>query len=139
MSRRGNDARARDRRHRAAVALRSQTSANSEVERQSNSPSGEQVQREPGHAPPTTSKSASTPSTWNSIPATPPKRAPRKRVDVDVATLRQLVVDRKAAAMAVDVEVQRLRRLGAGWAQIATGLGVSRQAARQRFMDTPDH
>jgi hypothetical protein len=62
-----------------------------------------------------------------------PKRTPRRRVDVDVDSLRRLVVTRNAAALAVEVEVRRLRRLGAGWPAIAEALGVSRQAARQMY------
>ena len=48
-------------------------------------------------------------------------------------SLRRLVVTRNAAALAVEVEVRRLRRLGAGWPAIAEALGVSRQAARQMY------
>lgn len=133
MSRRGNNARARDRRHRAAVALRSQTSARSDVGRQTDSPADEEDLREQRHAPPVTRKPASTPPTWNSPPITRPRRAPRKRVLVDMDPLRELIVGRNAAALAVDVEVRRLRRLAANWSEIAEALGVSRQAARQKY------
>lgn len=52
---------------------------------------------------------------------------------MDLDPLRQLVVGRDAAALAVDVEVRRLRRFGANWPDIGQVLGVSRQAARQRY------
>jgi len=47
--------------------------------------------------------------------------------------LEGLVNGREAAAVAVDIEVRRLLRLGASWPQLAVALGVSRQAARQRY------
>jgi hypothetical protein len=50
-----------------------------------------------------------------------------------VDPLRELVVGRNGAAVAVDVEVRRLRQLGAGWPEIAEALGVSRQAAREKY------
>lgn len=119
MSRRGNDARARDRRHRAAVALRSQTSLRSDVDRQSDISASDEELGEQGHAPP--------------VARTRPRRARPRRVDVDVDPLRELVVGRNGAAVAVDVEVRRLRQLGAGWPEIAEALGVSRQAAREKY------
>ena len=42
------------------------------------------------------------------------------------------------AARAVDKEVQRLRRVCANWPAIASALGVSRQAARQRYAASHD-
>ena len=50
-----------------------------------------------------------------------------------MARLEGLVNEREAAAVAVDAEVRRLRRVGANWPQLAVALGVSRQAARQRY------
>jgi len=47
--------------------------------------------------------------------------------------LAELVRVRSAAAAAVDDEVRLLRALGVSWPAIATALGVSRQAARQRY------
>ena len=47
--------------------------------------------------------------------------------------LAELVRARTAAAAAVDDEVRSLRALGVSWPIIATALGVSRQAARQRY------
>lgn len=51
----------------------------------------------------------------------------------EVEQLRGLVAERDAATIAVDREVNRLRRLGTSWPDIAEALGVSRQAARQKY------
>ena len=61
------------------------------------------------------------------------RRARRQKANFDPARLLDLVAAREAAAAAVDTEVRRLRRLGASWPQLAAALGVSRQAARQRY------
>jgi hypothetical protein len=55
-------------------------------------------------------------------------------VSTELEHLRDLVSAREAAAAAVDAEVRRLRHRGANWPEIANALGVSRQAARQRFL-----
>lgn len=47
--------------------------------------------------------------------------------------LAELVRVRTAAAAAADDEVRSLRAQGVSWPTIATALGVSRQAARQRY------
>jgi len=47
--------------------------------------------------------------------------------------LAELVSARTAAVAAVDDEVRSLRAQGVSWPTIATALGVSRQAARQRY------
>lgn len=47
--------------------------------------------------------------------------------------LAELVSARTAAAAAVDDEVRSLRAQGVSWPTIGTALGVSRQAARQRY------
>jgi hypothetical protein len=50
-----------------------------------------------------------------------------------VARLVVLVEDRQVAQRAVDAEVAWLRGVGADWATIGRALGVTRQAARQRY------
>jgi len=54
-------------------------------------------------------------------------------MELGLTRLEELVVEREAAAIAVDAEVRKLRRLGVGWPQLAVALGVSRQAVRQRY------
>lgn len=54
-------------------------------------------------------------------------------MELDLTRLEELVNGREAAAVAVDAEVRKQRRLGASWPQLAVVLGVSRQAARQRY------
>ena len=132
MSRRGDDARTRARRHRAAVALRSQTA------RAADDPSPADTAglglRLRGCAA-AGSRSIS-PRELETQPARAPSaaRRPRRRqANFDPARLYDLVAAREAAAAAVDTEVRRLRRLGASWPQLAAALGVSRQAARQRY------
>jgi hypothetical protein len=62
-----------------------------------------------------------------------PNRDP-KRVAEDEAVdgLRQLVVLRERIEREIDAEVDRLQGWGFNWPTIARGLGVTRQAARQR-------
>lgn len=55
--------------------------------------------------------------------------APRVAATVDV--LRELVQRRGQLEKAIEWEVDRLTEAGVGWPQIASALGVSRQAARQ--------
>jgi hypothetical protein len=112
MSRRGIDARARDRRHRAAVALRSRSSARGAGQGQPSSPDGERA-AEQEQALSAEVGSTKHPTSWGSLRMTRPKRKARRRAVVDLDPLRQLVVGRDAAAQAVDVEVRRLRRFGA--------------------------
>jgi len=50
------------------------------------------------------------------------------------SALEHLVEQQHAAEEAVELEVNRLVSLGLGWPQIAHALGVSRQAARQRWV-----
>jgi len=70
----------------------------------------------------------------SATPAPIPTRKPRRRrTDLDLTRLEEVVIAREAATDAVDAEVRRLRRLGASWPQLAVALGVSRQAARQRY------
>lgn len=45
-----------------------------------------------------------------------------------------LVENLREADAAVEREVDRLVRVGVGWPMIADALGVSRQAARQRWL-----
>ncbi len=63
-------------------------------------------------------------------------RAPRARrgADVNTAPLAALVGERRIVEEAIGAEVGRLRRRGVDWAAIGRALGVSRQAARQRYM-----
>lgn len=48
--------------------------------------------------------------------------------------LEVLVERHRQAAAAVEQEVDRLVQVGVGWPLIAETLGVSRQAARQRWL-----
>lgn len=59
----------------------------------------------------------------------PPSPAPLAAPTVD--TLRQLVERRDHLERTISCEVDRLAEAGVGWPQIASALGVSRQAARQ--------
>lgn len=67
----------------------------------------------------TTTTPAATPATGTPIAAT--------------TTLRSLADEVRRASAAVDAEVARLRAAGLGWPQIGAALGVTRQAARQRY------
>jgi hypothetical protein len=133
MSRRGAAAKVRDRRHRAAVALRSQTSERSAADGRSSTSASENDHAGQGPEPVAADRSASNPQTSAPPLKARPRRIPRRGADFDLDPLRQLVVGRDAAARAVDVEVRRLRRSGAGWPEIAEVLGVSRQGARQKY------
>lgn len=53
--------------------------------------------------------------------------------DRPVPDLVRLVARRAEADAAVAAEVHRLHRAGASWTVIGRALGVSRQAARQRY------
>ena len=48
--------------------------------------------------------------------------------------LAQLVAQQRDIDQAVDDEIARLVDLGVGWPVIAGALGVTRQAARQRWL-----
>ncbi|MBA2768183.1 MAG: RNA polymerase subunit sigma-70 [Sporichthyaceae bacterium] len=61
------------------------------------------------------------------------RKPPPDAIHDALEQLRELVAQREEATVAVDREVNRLRRLGARWPDIAGGLGVSRQAARQKY------
>jgi hypothetical protein len=61
--------------------------------------------------------------------STAPPAAPVAVPTVD--TLRRLVERRDHLERTIDCEVDRLAEAGVGWPQIASALGVSRQAARQ--------
>lgn len=63
-------------------------------------------------------------------------RALARRVAVsDVEDLTELVELRVEVDRALDVAVAGLREAGASWTEIGRGLGISKQAARQRFVD----
>lgn len=135
MSRPSEDARTRVRRHRAAVALRSQTvRAADDLSSADSDGSGFgfgsdvslSLRGLPVHQP----ESSPEPVSAASLP---PRRPRRRRATFDPARLYDLVAARNAATAAVDAEVRRLRRLGASWPQLAAALGVSRQAARERY------
>ena len=137
MSRRGDDAKARDRRHRAAVAQRSESSARTGPTMAAIAPALDVDAQPvvPAHS------AAETPMTPAGVaterPPSPRRQKVRRRqqpvVSTDLERLRELVSLREAAAAAVDEAVRRLRRRGANWPEIANALGVSRQAARQRY------
>jgi hypothetical protein len=50
-----------------------------------------------------------------------------------LGALRQAVAHQAAAQHAVETEVVRLIRGGRSWTDVAAGLGISRQGARQRY------
>jgi|GEM_PF-6646141 len=136
MSRRGRDAKARDRRHRTAVAQRSESSARTGpalAAAPANDAEAEPV------APAQPAAEAPARAATVVVPRSPSllRQKVRRRQQLVVATelehLRNLVSAREVAAAAVDDEVRRLRRRGANWPEIANALGVSRQAARQRY------
>ena len=56
-------------------------------------------------------------------------------MDLEEALARVAETDNRVSLAAVEVEaaVKRARDQGASWAQIGTALGVTKQAARQRF------
>ena len=54
----------------------------------------------------------------------------------DVECLRDLVALADEVDRATDVAVAGLRRVGYSWAEIASRLGVTRQAAQQRWGNT---
>lgn len=63
-------------------------------------------------------------------------RALARRVAVsDVEDLTELVELRVEVDRALDVAVAGLREAGVSWTEIGRGLGISKQAARQRFVD----
>jgi hypothetical protein len=59
-----------------------------------------------------------------------------KRMAEDEATLRlrRLVDQRKVIDQEIDAEVDRLEGWGFSWPAVARALGVTRQAARQRYV-----
>ena len=69
-----------------------------------------------------------------------PHRLDARQVYVRIAgpsltrPLAELVQRAAEAQAAVDAEVERLVAAGVGWPTIATALGVTRQAARQRWL-----
>ena len=67
-----------------------------------------------------------------------PERSPEAADATVTAHLVQLADLRLNAAAAVDAEVQRLAEQGVGWGEIGRALGVSRQAARQRYGEHED-
>jgi hypothetical protein len=138
MSRRGRDAKARERRHRAAVALRSESSATTGLAMASVARASD-VEAKPVVATHSAAESPERPAAVATARAPSPRRQKVHRrqqpvVPSELEHLRDLVSAREAAAAAVDDEVRRLRRRGANWPEIGDALGVSRQAARQRFL-----
>jgi len=138
MTRRGQDAKARARRHRATVTIRSR-SARKASAAPPPSPAKSDTTNTSSRLPPvaatTPNAEGGTPSKASGAPARParPRNPPATAVREAVDQLRQLVAQREAAAVVVDRDVSRLRRLGASWPDIAQALGVSRQAARQKY------
>ncbi len=140
MTNRGRDAKARDRRRRADVALRSRSArAGLEVPPP---PAPAKVEANASEIPtsavpeafPRASRPAASPAVGRMRRRVGREAKPKARGVGDlVEHLRGLVTDREAATIAVDREVARLRRLGAPWPDIAAALGVSRQAARQKY------
>lgn len=139
MTRRGQDAKARGRRHRAAVTIRSQSARRASVASpQSPAPTATTITSSwvpPPVATTTVPPEGGTPSRPSSAPVrrVRTRRPPPDAIRDAVERLRGLVAQREAATVAVDREVNRLRGLGTRWPDIAEALGVSRQAARQKY------
>jgi hypothetical protein len=55
------------------------------------------------------------------------------------AHLAELIEERRRIELALDEEIERLRRAGLGWPAIARALSVTRQAARQRYQRSSDN
>ena len=139
MTRRGQDAKARARRHRAAVTIRSQSARRASLvspQAPAPTPTGKTSTRVPPPVAaaiiPPTKKAPGRPSRAPVRRVRTPKPPPAA-IRVAVEQLRELVAQRESASLAVDREVNRLRRLGASWPDVAKALGVSRQAARQKY------
>jgi hypothetical protein len=141
MSKRGRKSRARDARQRARIAQRTQTVTEREIDDllPPQLSSVDQAQRTGVPTAATEPVSSSSPErrgheseTVSTIPrrSVDPRRA---RPTIDTSRLAELVAARDAAQKSVDDEVGILRRFGADWAAIGRALGVSRQAARQRY------
>lgn len=64
----------------------------------------------------------------------PDLQAARDPTAEATARLRRLVEQRMRIAHEIDVEVDRLHGWGFDWPTIASALGVTRQAARQRHL-----
>lgn len=136
MSRRGRNKKSRDRRHRAAVALRSQSSTTKGPAKADDETARAGTSKPPLErlAPPAVSSSSSTTPIGRAVDRGPlPHCRAHKPSGSDLQTLSELVVARETATKAISDEVRRLRKLGVNWADIGTTLGVSRQAARQKF------
>lgn len=131
MGRRGEDARARARRHRASVTLRSRT-ARVAVDEPEIRTGAWRLDVQPSQSPAPAQREAMPPASATLAPI-PTRKPRRRRTDLDLTRLEGRVIAREAATVAVDAEVHRLRRLGAPWPQLAAAVGVSRQAARQRY------
>ena len=138
MSQRGRDAKARDRRHRAAVAQRAESSARTGLVMAPAAPAND-AEAEPVAPAHSGAETQARPATVV-VPRYPGPRMQKVRrgkqpvMSTELEHLQSLAIAREAAAAAVDAEVRRLRRRGANWPEIASALGVSRQAARQRYL-----
>lgn len=58
---------------------------------------------------------------------------PSPEIDRVLVFIAQKCGVRDAALMAIDYNVKRARDMGATWEQVGAALGVSRQAAQQRY------
>ena len=67
-----------------------------------------------------------------------PATTPGRVVPQEVRDVAEAVDRLRAAEAAVETAVLRARRAGASWNDIALPLGVSRQAARQRYARLED-
>lgn len=140
MSRRGRNAKARERRHRAAVALRSQSLSRTDraqsptqLESALCADGSRKLKQVPVAQSGVSTASPRTPVGPPVVSRPRPRRQSRNAVRTELETLCELVIARETATNAISAEVQRLRRFGANWAEIGNVLGVSRQAARQKY------
>ena len=63
------------------------------------------------------------------------RAAGRRIADGDVEALTELLALTNELNTAIDTAVSGLRRCGYSWTEIATRLGITRQAAHQRWSD----
>lgn len=88
-------------------------------------------------ASPTGTSALTTPAVQVARPEPRARRAPTRRLTpharAGLQALEELCQDRRQIEESIAEQVAALSRLGADWGVIGRALGVSRQAARQRY------
>jgi len=142
VSNRGRKSRMRDARQRARAAQRARTVTEREIDDLLPPHLGSADRAKPAGMTTAVTEPVSTSSPdgrgveSETVSPTSPRRSVALRLHrppIDTSRLAELVAARDAAQKSVDDEVGILRRFGADWAAIGRALGVSRQAARQRY------